>query len=167
MEAFVRELAPTAARVREEGADATLDVHPRIGLRGAGEIRQRVEVVLALHQHLGDRLEHRRALMKRERAHRRAAYRAGVVHHRLEIEPGAGRLADLLAGDGIEQIGFAAGAFDPLAHRIVLEQVHHGVPPSRVSFQFFNTLDCVGRSSGTARSGSTTRQLARMAAGNC
>ena len=105
--------------------------------------------------------------MKGERAHLRAAHRAGVVHHGLEIEAVAGRLTDLVAGDGIEEIGLAAGAGDPLTHRIVLEHVHHVVPSSRVSFQFFNTLDCVGRSTGISRSGSTAHQLARMAAGNC
>ena len=105
--------------------------------------------------------------MEGERAHLGATDRAGVVQHALEIESLAAGFPDLLAGDGVEQIRTPTRARDPLIHRVILQHIHHEAPPSRVSFQFFNTLDCVGRSTGTSRSGSTALQLARMAAGNC
>ena len=50
VERLVRELAAAAARVGEEGPDAAVDVDPGVGLRRAGRVGERVELVLPLRQ---------------------------------------------------------------------------------------------------------------------
>jgi len=51
---------------------------------------------------------------------RRPAHSARVLRHRGEAEAGARRLGDLLAGDGVKEVGELAGAFDPPVEGVVL-----------------------------------------------
>jgi hypothetical protein len=56
-----------------------------------------------------------------ELAQRRAADRAGVLGHRVEIEPGGAEFRDRLAGDGTLQLFRRAGRADPLAGNEALQ----------------------------------------------
>ena len=97
VDAAVRQLPHTLAREHESGADATVDIDPRVGARGPGREGECVEFLLALRQILCERLEHGRALVKGETAQVRAADAARVLENPAKVEPAGGRLGDDLA----------------------------------------------------------------------
>ena len=74
-----RQLVAAHRRVREQRAGAAFDVDPAVGARRAGVARDRVELLLALVQVLGQRLQARRALLEVERQQRRHAGAARVA----------------------------------------------------------------------------------------
>jgi len=113
------------AGVGKKVADAALDVHPAVGLGGAGLVADGVVLVLALHQVQGQGLEHASALGEGHLPQLGSAHGAGVVEHGGEVEAGGGGGGDELAGGGVEEFSLRAGAGDPLAGDVVL-QLHRG-----------------------------------------
>ena len=88
----VGQLAPALGREGEQRPGAALDVDPAVLARRAGQIVERVQLLLARHDRLAERLDHPRALVERELAQRRPADLAGVAQHPAEIDAaGAGR----------------------------------------------------------------------------
>ena len=118
----VGQLAGALAGVGEDRADAAVDVDRRVALGGAGAGGERVELVLALGEVLGQRLEQAGALVEGQRPERRTADRARVVGHRAEVEPGRGDPGDLLAGGGVEEGRALVGGAEPGAGGVALEQ---------------------------------------------
>ncbi len=124
METLVREFSAAPARIGEKRADTTLDIHPGVGARGARHVGQWVERLLAGHECLGHTLKTCRTFMKRQRPKFRTSGRTRVLQHRLEIESVTRRIADALAGHGIEQVRPRARARDPLSKCVVLYCQH-------------------------------------------
>ncbi|EEF25155.1 conserved hypothetical protein [Ricinus communis] len=86
--ARVRQLAPSLGGIGQQGSDATFDIDPAIGARGAGRRRERVEFFLSLEQRLAERLQHRGALMEGHASQRRATLVAAMRQCLLEIDAG-------------------------------------------------------------------------------
>ena len=85
----IRQLARTLAGEGEHRADAAVDIDQRVVLGRAGAIGEGVELFFELGQLLGERPEHRGALMEGQCAQRRAAYAARVFEDRGEIDAGS------------------------------------------------------------------------------
>ena len=118
-----RHVAQRAAQagVGEEVADATLDIHPAVGLGGAGLVADLVVRVLALHQVEGEGLEHAPALGEGHLAQRRAADGAGVVEHVGEVESAGGSGGYEFTVTGIKELGLFAGSFHPVASDVIFK----------------------------------------------
>ena len=84
--AFVRQFAAALALIDRERADAAVNIDPAIGLRCAGIVAELVELFLLRRQRFGERFQHQRALMKRQRTQRRAAMLAREARHRAEVD---------------------------------------------------------------------------------
>src|SRR5205807_5683916 len=82
----VGQLTRALACVDKDSADPAVDVDPGIAFRGAGCIRQPIELVLVLREHLRKRLEQRRALVERELTQARSADVARVLERRAEVD---------------------------------------------------------------------------------
>ena len=115
------------AGVGEQRARAALDVDPAVGARGAGVERQRVHLLLALAQVLGQGLQHAGALLEVGLAHGGEARGAGVVQRLAEVDGIVVRVRDHRAVDGAAQRlrGLAA---DPAAGDVALK-LGHGKSP--------------------------------------
>ena len=120
-EAGVRQLAAGLGGVGEQRADAALDVDPAVGAGGAGGEALGVELLLALHQVLAERLQHRGALVEGQAPQRRAADVAAVGEHGGEVEAGGVDHGDRRAGGGVEERAAAALAADPAAGDVAFE----------------------------------------------
>jgi hypothetical protein len=101
--AIVRQLACPARGIREQRADAAVDIDPGIRLRRTRRIRQCVELFLAIVQHLGDALEQRRALVERQLPQRRPALASRVLQHAGEIDAARRSFGDHLSSRGVAQ----------------------------------------------------------------
>ena len=121
VDAAVRQLARAARCIREQRADAAVDVDPGIGLGGAGRIRQRVELVLAIGQELRHALEQRRALVESELPQRRPALAARVLQHAREIDAARRSLGDDLSRRRVAQHLRVALSCMPAALHIALQ----------------------------------------------
>ena len=78
----VGKLAAALRREGEERAGAAFDVDPAVLARRAGQIIELVQLFLAGHDRLAERLDHPRPLVERQLAQRRSADFAGVSQHR-------------------------------------------------------------------------------------
>ena len=124
---LVRKLPPTAARVGEQGSDASVDVDPRVAARGTREGGDTIELLLSRREILRERLQHARTLVEGHPAQRRATDRATVVEHRGEVEPLARGDRYFVTGDRVEERSTLPRAGDPLAERVVLQSRHDAV----------------------------------------
>ena len=91
------------------------------------------------------------------------AHAPRVLDHRLEVEPAARRLADLLAGHGVDELGRSCRCRRPIRRG---RSSAASWSAFLVSFQVRYDCCCARRSAGTSRSGSHGLQLARMRAGS-
>ena len=121
VDAAVRQLARAARCIREQRADAAVDVDPGIRLGRAGRIRERVELVLAIGQELRDALEQRRALVEREPPQRRPALATRVLQHAREIDAARRSLGDHLSRRRVAQQLRVALSCMPAALHIALQ----------------------------------------------
>ncbi len=108
------------AGVGEQVADAALNVHPAVGLGGAGLVADGVILVLALHQVEGQGLEHASALGEGHLPQFGSAHGAGVVEHGGEVEAGGGGGGHQFTGACINKFSQVACAGYPLAAGVVV-----------------------------------------------
>ena len=132
----VRELARSLAREREHGADPAVDVDPRVVLGRAGPVGQLVELRFEIEEPFGERLEERRAFVKRQQAKRGAAAASCVRQDLAEVDAAGGGLGDQLPGRCIAQCGARAVGRVPASRDIAFE--FHEPPASRRSCQDWN-----------------------------
>ena len=154
----VRKLAAALGREGEEGARAALDVDPAVLARCAGQVVELVQLLLAGHDRLAERLQHPRTLVEGQLTERRTADFAGVREHAAEIEPaGAGRRHGR-AVDGARNLGEIAFARDPTVEGVVQELGGlHRVTSARQSLRAVrrerqSTSECNHASSALGRS---------------
>jgi hypothetical protein len=104
-----RQLAPAHAGVGEQGADAAFDVDPAVGAGGAGQVRDLVQLFLALHQ-VQARAFRRWARFWKSRRISAHAGLAGVGDGFVEVDPVGVGVVDELVVQGAVQglVGFVA-----------------------------------------------------------
>jgi hypothetical protein len=120
-DALVGEFAASLRGKGKKRAGAALDIDPAVGPRRAGLVVELVQLFLARHDRLAERLQHVRPLVERHPAERRAADSACVVEHRLEVEPAAAGQRDRLPGDRALHLGHAARCLVPAVMRVIEE----------------------------------------------
>jgi hypothetical protein len=98
-----RQLAAAHAGVREQGADAAFDVDPAVGAGRAGQVRNLVQLFLALHQVQRQRFQALGAGLEVERHQRRHAALARVGHRLVEVDLFGVGVEDQLVVDGAVQ----------------------------------------------------------------
>ncbi|MNG07758.1 hypothetical protein D3C84_910760 [compost metagenome] len=121
-----RQLAGAEAGIGEQGAGAALDVDPAVHAGRAAVVGDRVELLLALHQVLGQRLEALGAGLEVHGHQRRHAALAGVGHGFGEVQLVGVGVGDDVAVDGAFQRLAGVGA-DPAAADETLQGGHQGV----------------------------------------
>ncbi len=109
----VGQLTPPLRREGEERASAALDVDPAVLARGAGQIVELVQLLLARHDREAEGLHHPRPVVKRQLAQRWSADLAGVAEHAAEIEPARAGRRHRRAVDRARDLGEVAVACDP------------------------------------------------------
>ena len=117
----VRKLAAALGREGEERARAALDVDPAVLARRSGQIVELVQLFLARHDRLPERLQHPGALVKRQLPQRRPANFPRVLEHAAEIEPAGSSRRDGCAVDSARKFGETAFAGSPAVEGIVQE----------------------------------------------
>ena len=120
-DAGVRQLAAGLGGVGEKRAGAALDVDPAVLPGGAGGEALGVKLLLARHQELAKRLQHRGALVEGELTELRADALAAEGERGGEVDAGGVDAGDLGAGGGVEQRLALAGAADPLTADVAFE----------------------------------------------
>jgi hypothetical protein len=117
----VGKLAAPFRREGEQGAGAAFDVDPAVLAGRSGGETELVQLFLAGHDRLSQRLEHPGALVEGHLAQGRAADLAGVTKHRGEIEPAAAGHRNRRTVDRARQLGELAFAGDPAVARVIEE----------------------------------------------
>ena len=125
-----RQLVAAHAGVGEQGARAAFDIDPAIGARGARQVRDRIQLLLALDQVQGQRLEARGALLEVQRHQARHARLARIRDGFVEVDLLGMRVIDDAVVQGAMQ-GHGGAFAQPAASDQALQgrYVSHVVSP--------------------------------------
>ena len=118
------------AGVGEQGARTALDVDPAVGARGARQVRDRIQLFLALDQVQGQRLQARGALLEVQRHQARHARLARIRDGFVEVDLFPVRVIDDTVVQGAVQ-GHGGAFAQPAAGDQALQRgyVSHVVSP--------------------------------------
>ena len=132
----VRQLPTALRRVRQQYADAAVDVEARVVERGAGVRGDGVQLLAVLAQVPGERLEQGGALVERQLAERRAADPTAVLQRGREVDARRRQPGDLGSGHRVEQRSPLVGRRVPRAEDVTAQDRCHTEPPRSTDRSF-------------------------------
>ena len=132
----VRQLPTALRRVRQQYADAAVDVEARVVERGAGVRGDGVQLLAVLPQVPGERLEQGGALVERQLAERRAADPTAVLQRGREVDARRRQPGDLGSGHRVEQRSPLVGRRVPRAEDVTAQDRCHTEPPRSTDRSF-------------------------------